>query len=65
MIGVAGGTASGKATVCEKLMEKLGQHNVNNVEKQVKKNVREESYVYGLLPGCSSFSGQFLSRADP
>jgi len=35
MIGVAGGTASGKSTVCEKLMEKLGQNEVNNVEKQV------------------------------
>lgn len=35
MIGVAGGTASGKSTVCDKLMEKLGQNNVNNLEKQV------------------------------
>merc|ERR1719147_395253 len=35
MIGVAGGTASGKSTVCDKLMEKLGQHKVNSVEKQV------------------------------
>ena len=35
MIGVAGGTASGKSTVCEKLMEKLGQNEMNNVEKQV------------------------------
>jgi len=35
MIGVAGGTASGKSTVCEKLMEKLGQNKMNNVEKQV------------------------------
>ena len=35
MIGVAGGTASGKSTVCEKLMEKLGQNEMNNLEKQV------------------------------
>ena len=35
MIGVAGGTASGKSTVCDKLMEKLGQNEVNVVEKQV------------------------------
>ena len=35
MIGVAGGTASGKSTVCDLLMEKLGQHDVNIVEKQV------------------------------
>merc|ERR1719195_1596456 len=33
MIGVAGGTASGKSTVCDLLMEKLGQKQV--VEKQV------------------------------
>lgn len=35
MIGVAGGTASGKSTVCEKLMEKLGQNEVTNLEKRV------------------------------
>jgi len=35
MIGVAGGTASGKSTVCDKLMEKLGQNEVNIGEKQV------------------------------
>ena len=35
MIGVAGGTASGKSTVCDLLMEKLGQHEVNMDEKQV------------------------------
>ena len=35
MIGVAGGTASGKSTVCDLLMEKLGQNHVNIVEKQV------------------------------
>ena len=33
MIGVAGGTASGKSTVCDLLMEKLGQKRA--VEKQV------------------------------
>merc|ERR1711992_175834 len=35
MIGVAGGTASGKSTVRDLLMEKLGQHEVNMDEKQV------------------------------
>ena len=35
MIGVAGGTASGKSTVCDKLMEKLGQNQMNIGEKQV------------------------------
>ena len=35
MIGVAGGTASGKSTVCERLMEGLGQNEVSVEEKQV------------------------------
>ena len=41
MIGVAGGTASGKSTVCERLMEGLGQNEVSVEEKQVL--VREPS----------------------
>jgi len=35
MIGVAGGTASGKSTVCSTLVDKLGQSEVNAKEKQV------------------------------
>jgi len=35
LIGVAGGTASGKSTVCKTLMESLGQNQISNVEKQV------------------------------
>jgi len=35
MIGVAGGTASGKSSVCKAIMSRLGQHKVNNLEKQV------------------------------
>ena len=35
MIGVAGGTASGKSSVCDKLMERLGQNQKNIGEKQV------------------------------
>ena len=35
LIGVAGGTASGKSTVCERLMEGLGQNEVSVEEKQV------------------------------
>jgi len=35
MIGVAGGTASGKSTVCNTLVEKLGQSEMNAEEKQV------------------------------
>ena len=35
LIGVAGGTASGKTTVCEKLMETLGQNEMSCLEKEV------------------------------
>ena len=35
MIGVAGGTASGKSTVCKRLMETLGQNEKSDVEKRL------------------------------
>ncbi|KAK9880414.1 hypothetical protein WA026_010292 [Henosepilachna vigintioctopunctata] len=35
LIGVSGGTASGKSTVCKRIMEKLGQVNKNQSERQV------------------------------
>ena len=35
MIGVAGGTASGKSTVCKRLMETMGQNNKSDVEKKI------------------------------
>ena len=35
LIGVAGGTASGKSTVCEKIMDSLRQCDLENVERQV------------------------------
>jgi len=35
MIGVAGGTASGKSTVCKTIMSRLAEHEVKNLEKQV------------------------------
>ncbi|XP_077287328.1 uridine-cytidine kinase isoform X2 [Arctopsyche grandis] len=35
LIGVAGGTASGKSTVCKKIMEKLGQVDMDHTERQV------------------------------
>ena len=35
LIGVAGGTASGKSTVCEKIMESIRQLDLENVERQV------------------------------
>ncbi|KAK9753522.1 Phosphoribulokinase / Uridine kinase family [Popillia japonica] len=35
LIGVAGGTASGKSTVCKRIMEKLGQVDMDNAQRQV------------------------------
>ncbi|XP_045194230.1 uridine-cytidine kinase 2-like [Mercenaria mercenaria] len=35
VIGVAGGTASGKSTVCEKIMQQLGQTDVDRRQRQV------------------------------
>ncbi|GLG99503.1 Uridine-cytidine kinase [Gryllus bimaculatus] len=35
LIGVAGGTASGKSTVCKRIMEKLGQVDKDHAERQV------------------------------
>ncbi|XP_050297235.1 uridine-cytidine kinase isoform X2 [Anthonomus grandis grandis] len=35
LIGVAGGTASGKSTVCKRIMEKLGQADIDNKQRQV------------------------------
>nr|CAG4644747.1 EOG090X050I [Leptodora kindtii] len=35
LIGVAGGTASGKSTVCSRIMEKLGQDEIDHRQRQV------------------------------
>ncbi|XP_067637610.1 uridine-cytidine kinase isoform X1 [Eurosta solidaginis] len=35
LIGVAGGTASGKSTVCKKIMEQLGQADMEQAQRQV------------------------------
>nr|XP_027208768.1 uridine-cytidine kinase 2-like [Penaeus vannamei] len=35
LIGVAGGTASGKSTVCKKIMEKLGQDDIEHSQRRV------------------------------
>lgn len=49
MIGVAGGTASGKSTVCTTLMDKLGQSEVNAEEKQVV-SLSQDSFYRELTP---------------
>jgi len=35
IIGVAGGTASGKSTVCKRIMEKLGQEDIDHANRRV------------------------------
>ena len=49
LIGVAGGTASGKTTVCKRLMESLGQNKRSNLEKQVV-SLSQDSFYRELSP---------------
>jgi len=63
MIGVAGGTASGKSTVCEKLMDQLGQQNVNNVEKQVV-HLSQDSFYRELAPSEISKANKGMFNFD-
>jgi len=49
MIGVAGGTASGKSTVCSTLVDMLGQSEVNAEEKQVV-ILSQDSFYRELTP---------------
>lgn len=37
--GVAGGTASGKSTVCKRIIEKLGQADINERQRQVRRKL--------------------------
>ncbi|RZF37972.1 hypothetical protein LSTR_LSTR005472 [Laodelphax striatellus] len=49
LIGVAGGTASGKSTVCKRIMEKLGQVDVDQTERQVV-CISQDSFYRELTP---------------
>lgn len=49
LIGVAGGTASGKSTVCKRIMEKLGQVDVDHAERQVV-TISQDSFYRELSP---------------
>jgi len=49
MIGVAGGTASGKSSVCKLIMDQLGQNEVNNIHKQVV-SLSQDSFYRELNP---------------
>ena len=49
LIGVAGGRASGKTTVCAQLMETLGQNEMTSVEKEVV-SLSQDSFYRELTP---------------
>jgi len=52
LIGVAGGTASGKSTVCSKIMEKLGQDEIDHRQRQVV-CISQDSFYRELSPAES------------
>jgi len=49
LIGVAGGTASGKSTVCSTIMEKLGQDEIDHRQRQVV-CISQDSFYRELSP---------------
>lgn len=46
LIGVAGGTASGKSTVCKKIMTELGQTDMDHTQRQVSSFVRVNHLIF-------------------
>jgi len=59
MIGVAGGTASGKSTVCKTIMSRLAEHEVKNLEQVV--SISQDSFYRELNEEESvlAMKGQF------
>ncbi|XP_065072471.1 uridine-cytidine kinase isoform X4 [Ochlerotatus camptorhynchus] len=49
LIGVAGGTASGKSTVCKRIMEQLGQADMDHAQRQVV-SISQDSFYRELTP---------------
>lgn len=49
LIGVSGGTASGKSTVCKRIMEKLGQVDMDHMQRQVV-CISQDSFYRDLTP---------------
>ncbi|XP_026052667.1 uridine-cytidine kinase 1-like isoform X2 [Carassius auratus] len=60
LIGVSGGTASGKSTVCAKLMELLGQNKVDHHQRKVT-IVSQDSFYQVLTPEqkAKALKGQY------
>ncbi|KAK6311169.1 hypothetical protein J4Q44_G00192240 [Coregonus suidteri] len=60
LIGVSGGTASGKSSVCEKIMELLGQNEIDHHQRQVA-ILSQDSFYRELTPEqkAKALKGQF------
>ncbi|XP_012672959.1 uridine-cytidine kinase 2-B [Clupea harengus] len=60
LIGVSGGTASGKSSVCEKIMELLGQNEIDHHQRQVAM-LSQDSFYKELTPEqkAKALKGQF------
>ncbi|CAG9861006.1 unnamed protein product [Phyllotreta striolata] len=60
LIGVAGGTASGKSTVCKRIMERLGQVDMDQKTRQVV-SISQDSFYRELSPSeiSKAEKGQF------
>ncbi|CDQ92647.1 unnamed protein product [Oncorhynchus mykiss] len=60
LIGVSGGTASGKSSVCEKIMELLGQNEIDHHQRQVA-ILSQDSFYKELTPEqkAKALKGQF------
>ncbi|XP_076320843.1 uridine-cytidine kinase 2-B-like [Tachypleus tridentatus] len=63
LIGVAGGTASGKSTVCRKIVEKLDQDSVIDSQRQVI-NVSQESFYKELTEEEKSLAYKGMYNFD-
>ncbi|TDH08286.1 hypothetical protein EPR50_G00096050 [Perca flavescens] len=60
LIGVAGGTASGKSSVCSKIMELLGQNEIDHHQRQVAILSQDSFYrVLTLEQKAKALKGQF------
>ncbi|XP_064457686.1 uridine-cytidine kinase-like isoform X2 [Ornithodoros turicata] len=57
LIGVAGGTASGKTTVCRKIMEKVGQGTIDNTQRRLA-CIHQDSFYRELSPAESELASQ-------
>ncbi|XP_068157050.1 uridine-cytidine kinase isoform X1 [Drosophila tropicalis] len=63
LIGVAGGTASGKSTVCKKIMEQLGQAEMEDTQRQVV-TISQDSFYRELSPAEKAKAQKGLFNFD-